>query len=44
MAQGGRVVVADLQAERGEALAAELAPAVLFIRTDVTRKPTSKTR
>jgi NAD(P)-dependent dehydrogenase (short-subunit alcohol dehydrogenase family) len=38
VAEGGRVVIADLQAERGEALAAELAPAVVFIRTDVTRE------
>ena len=38
VAEGGRVVVADLQAERGEALVAELGPAVVFIHTDVTRE------
>lgn len=35
-AEGARVVVADLQAEAGEALAAELGEGVLFRRTDVS--------
>ena len=39
VAEGGQVVVADLQLDRGEALAAELAPAVVFIQTDVSREP-----
>ena len=34
--QGGRVVVADLQQERGEALAGELGDAARFVVTDVT--------
>ncbi len=38
VAEGGRVVIADLQVGRGEALASELAPAVVFIQTDVTRE------
>lgn len=38
VAEGGRVVVADLQVDCGEALASELAPAVVFIQTDVTRE------
>ena len=37
-AQGARVVVADLQADRGKALADELGAAALFSRTDVTRE------
>ena len=37
-AQGARVVVADLQADRGKALAGELGAAALFSRTDVTRE------
>lgn len=35
-AEGARVVVADVQAEAGEALAAELGEGVLFRRTDVS--------
>ena len=38
VAEGGRVVIADLQRELGEALAAELGAAVRFICTDVTRE------
>ena len=34
--EGAQVVVADLQREPGEALAAELGAAVRFIATDVT--------
>ncbi len=34
--EGGRVVIADLQEERGRALAAELGAAVIFHYTDVT--------
>ena len=37
-AQGARVVVADLQADRGKALADELGAAAVFSRTDVTRE------
>jgi NAD(P)-dependent dehydrogenase (short-subunit alcohol dehydrogenase family) len=36
VAEGARVVIADLQAEPGEALAAELGSPARFIRTDVT--------
>lgn len=36
VAEGGRVVIADLQAERGEALVAELGDVALFAATDVT--------
>jgi NAD(P)-dependent dehydrogenase (short-subunit alcohol dehydrogenase family) len=37
LAEGGaRVVIADLQADRGEAIARELGPNTLFARTDVT--------
>jgi NAD(P)-dependent dehydrogenase (short-subunit alcohol dehydrogenase family) len=35
--EGARVVIADLDAERGEALAARLGEAALFARTDVAR-------
>jgi NAD(P)-dependent dehydrogenase (short-subunit alcohol dehydrogenase family) len=35
---GARVVVGDLQAELGEALARELAPSVVFRRADVSRE------
>jgi NAD(P)-dependent dehydrogenase (short-subunit alcohol dehydrogenase family) len=35
-AEGARVVVADLQDERGQALADELGAGALFVRTDVT--------
>lgn len=38
VAEGGNVVIADLQADRGEALAAELGAAVRFIQTDVTKE------
>src|SRR5215831_7973744 len=36
--KGARVVVADLQSELGNALAAELAPNVIFQRTDVSNE------
>ncbi len=36
VATGARVVIADLAADKGEALAAELGPAVAFVETDVT--------
>ncbi|QFU75116.1 SDR family oxidoreductase [Halioglobus maricola] len=36
VAHGGRAVIADLQTQRGEALADELGDAVRFIETDVT--------
>jgi NAD(P)-dependent dehydrogenase (short-subunit alcohol dehydrogenase family) len=35
-AQGGRVVIADLDADRGSALASELGHAVRYVRCDVT--------
>ncbi len=35
-AQGARVAILDVVAERGERLAAELGPNVIFVRTDVT--------
>jgi NAD(P)-dependent dehydrogenase (short-subunit alcohol dehydrogenase family) len=35
---GARVVIADMQHERGEALSRELAPNAVFHRTDVTRE------
>jgi NAD(P)-dependent dehydrogenase (short-subunit alcohol dehydrogenase family) len=38
VAEGGRCLVADLQVERAHALAAELGPAVLALRVDVTRE------
>lgn len=38
VAEGGRVVVADLQEERGRALVEELGAAAAFIATDVTRE------
>ncbi|MDX1734724.1 MAG: SDR family oxidoreductase [Halioglobus sp.] len=38
VAEGARVVVADLQEERGRALAQELGAAVVFKHTDVTRE------
>jgi NAD(P)-dependent dehydrogenase (short-subunit alcohol dehydrogenase family) len=38
LAEGASVVIADLQRERGEALAAELGAATRFIATDVTRE------
>ncbi len=38
VAGGGRVIIADLQADRGEALAEELGSAVVFLATDVTRE------
>lgn len=37
-AEGGRCVVADLQIDRAQALAAELGPDVVAARTDVTRE------
>lgn len=36
--EGGRVVIADLQEERGAALVEELGESVIFQRTDVTRE------
>jgi NAD(P)-dependent dehydrogenase (short-subunit alcohol dehydrogenase family) len=36
MAEGARVVIADVETDRGEALAAALGPAALFRRTDVS--------
>jgi NAD(P)-dependent dehydrogenase (short-subunit alcohol dehydrogenase family) len=36
VAEGARVVIADVQAERGEALAHELGPATRYVLTDVT--------
>lgn len=39
VSEGGSVVIADLQRERGEALAAELGAAAVFTMTDVTREP-----
>lgn len=38
VAGGGRVVIADLQVDLGEALAAELGPSAIFQQTDVTRE------
>lgn len=38
VAEGGRVVIADLQEDRGMALAEELGEATRFHRTDVTRE------
>ncbi len=38
VAEGGRVVIADLQEDRGRALVSELGSSVLFHQTDVTRE------
>lgn len=38
VAEGGNVVIADLQDERGEALAAELGDAAVYIHADVTQE------
>ena len=38
VAEGGQVVIADLQEEAGAALAAELGDNAVFVRTDVTRE------
>jgi NAD(P)-dependent dehydrogenase (short-subunit alcohol dehydrogenase family) len=38
VAQGGSVVIADLQEDRGQALVAELGAASVFIKTDVTNE------
>lgn len=38
VAEGGKVVIADLQEERGQALAEELGDAALFQHTDVTKE------
>ncbi len=38
VAEGGNVVIADLQDERGEALAAELGDAATYVHADVTRE------
>jgi NAD(P)-dependent dehydrogenase (short-subunit alcohol dehydrogenase family) len=39
---GAKVLIADLQAEAGESLAAELGAAARFVRTDVTSEPEGK--
>jgi NAD(P)-dependent dehydrogenase (short-subunit alcohol dehydrogenase family) len=39
LAEGARVVMADIQAERGAQLAAELGPGTHFVKTDVCREP-----
>jgi NAD(P)-dependent dehydrogenase (short-subunit alcohol dehydrogenase family) len=36
--EGGKVVIADLQADKGEALAAELGAAAAFVRCDVSQE------
>ena len=36
--RGGKVVIADLQVERGQALAAELGPQTAFVRCDVSQE------
>jgi NAD(P)-dependent dehydrogenase (short-subunit alcohol dehydrogenase family) len=36
VSQGGRVVIVDLNADRGQALAAELGDAAMFVRADVS--------
>lgn len=41
-AAGARVVIADLAVERGQRLAAELGPAVRFVRTDVTDEESTR--
>lgn len=38
VAEGGNVVIADLQDQRGEALAAELGPQATYVHADVTRE------
>lgn len=38
VAEGGNVVIADLQEDKGEALAKELGAAAVFLRTDVSRE------
>ena len=38
VAEGGKAVVADFNAERGERVAADLGPAAAFVRTDVTQE------
>ena len=43
VAQGAKVVVADLNAEKGAALAAELGDAVRFVETDVTSEDSVQT-
>ena len=37
VAEGAKVVIGDLNKERGEALAKELAPAAIFVPIDVTK-------
>ena len=37
VAEGARVVIADVETDGGEALAAELGPDALFLRTDVSQ-------
>lgn len=36
--EGGKVVIADLQVDKGQALAAELGPAATFVRCDVSQE------
>ena len=36
--EGGKVVIADLQADKGQALAAELGPSATFVRCDVSQE------
>ena len=38
VAEGGRVVIADLQEERGQTLVEELGESTVFHQTDVTRE------
>src|SRR5262245_7786150 len=38
VANGGKVVIADVQAEKGQALAAELGAATTFVRCDVSQE------
>ncbi len=42
VAGGGRAVIADVQKEAGEALAAELGPKVRFVETDVTNRASAE--
>ena len=40
--EGAKVVIADMQEERGQALADELGDAAVFIKTDVSQEPQVK--
>ena len=42
VAQGGKAVIADVNAEAGERLAAELGPATRFVSTDVTSESSAQ--